>query len=149
MNLARFVIGIIVVSALIAGAALYYLQVYAYYEEISLEVEDVQLTSMFTGEPEPILFENFKAIDSARRAGLTALTQAKSGLTLPLAWHCRSWGSKTSNTASTGSSRSTPMAGPSHGTKLTIVAKLSLTAIARPTPAHQHQRDCNNGRSSD
>jgi len=64
MNLARFVIGIIVVSALIAGAALYYLQVYAYYEEISLEVEDVQLTSMFTGEPEPILFENFKAIDS-------------------------------------------------------------------------------------
>lgn len=64
MNLGRFIIGVIVVSALIAGAALYYLQIYAYYEEVSLEIEDVQLTSIFTGEPEPITFENYNAIDS-------------------------------------------------------------------------------------
>ena len=51
-------------SALIAGIAMYYLQVYAFYEEVSAEVEDVQLTNLVTGEPEPILFENFKGIDS-------------------------------------------------------------------------------------
>jgi hypothetical protein len=64
MNIGRFVIGLIVVSAIIAGVALYYLQVYAYYEEVSLEVEDVQMVSIFTGQSEPILFENFKGIDS-------------------------------------------------------------------------------------
>jgi len=48
--------------ALVAGAALYYLQVYAYYEEV--EVDKVQLTSLISGEAEDLLFENFKAIDS-------------------------------------------------------------------------------------
>ena len=48
--------------ALVAGAALYYLQVYAFYEEV--EVDKVQLTSLISGEVEDILFENFKAIDS-------------------------------------------------------------------------------------
>jgi hypothetical protein len=64
MNIARLAIGGIIVSAIAAGIALYYLQVYAYYEDVSLQVEDVQMTSIFTGEPEPIMFENFKAIDS-------------------------------------------------------------------------------------
>ncbi|UWQ98518.1 histidine kinase [Rhodobacteraceae bacterium S2214] len=64
MNIARLVIGGIIMSAIAAGIALYYLQVYAYYEEVTLQVEDVQMTSLFTGEPEPILFENFNAIDS-------------------------------------------------------------------------------------
>jgi len=48
--------------ALVAGAAMYYLQVYAYYDEV--EVGNVQLTSVITGEAEDILFENFKGIDS-------------------------------------------------------------------------------------
>lgn len=48
--------------ALVAGAALYYLQVYAFYDTI--EVDKVQLTSLVSGEAEDILFENFKAIDS-------------------------------------------------------------------------------------
>ena len=61
--IARIVIGVIVVSALLAGAALYYLQVYAYYEEVSLTAEDLQLTSIFTGAPESILAENVQAID--------------------------------------------------------------------------------------
>jgi len=48
--------------AFAAGIALYYLQVYAYYDEV--EVDKVQLTSLISGEAEEILFENFKAIDS-------------------------------------------------------------------------------------
>lgn len=50
--------------ALAAGVAMYYLQVYAFYEEVSGEVEDVQLQSVVTGESEPVLFENFKGIDA-------------------------------------------------------------------------------------
>lgn len=64
MNIARLAIGAIIVSAIAAGIALYYLQVYAYYDEVMAEVEDVQMTSIFTGEAEPILFENFEGIDS-------------------------------------------------------------------------------------
>ncbi len=51
-------------SALIAGVAMYYLQVYAFYEDVSAEVENVQLTSVVTGQAEPVVFENFKGIDS-------------------------------------------------------------------------------------
>lgn len=51
--------------AAIAGALLYYLQIYAYYEEVTAEqVGNVQLVNLVTGLPEPISFENFKAIDS-------------------------------------------------------------------------------------
>ncbi|MEJ6397849.1 DUF6446 family protein [Yoonia sp. 208BN28-4] len=51
-------------SALVAGMAMYYFQVYGFYEEVNAEVAEVQLTSLVTGQPEEILFENFKAIDS-------------------------------------------------------------------------------------
>ena len=55
----------IVLTALIAGGALYYLQVYAFYTEVAdTEAADVQLVSLITGAPEPILYENFEAIDS-------------------------------------------------------------------------------------
>jgi hypothetical protein len=54
-----------VLSAIIAGGAMYYLQVYAFYEEISASGEnDVQLVSLVSGEPEPILFDQFEAIDA-------------------------------------------------------------------------------------
>ncbi len=62
--LGRIVIGVVLMSALIAGMAMYYLQVYAFYDEVSAGPEDVVLTSLFSGQPEPILFEDFKAIDS-------------------------------------------------------------------------------------
>jgi len=62
--IARIAILGTVVIALIAGAALYYLQVYAYYDDVSVNVEEVKLTSVVSGEPESILFENIKAIDS-------------------------------------------------------------------------------------
>jgi hypothetical protein len=64
MTAARIAILGIVVSALFAGAALYYLQVYAYYVEVTAQVAEVQMTSVITGMPEPILFENYKGIDS-------------------------------------------------------------------------------------
>ncbi|WP_147103912.1 DUF6446 family protein [Tateyamaria sp. syn59] len=57
------IIGIVIVlSGIIAGAALYYLQVYGFYDEV---VEaDVQLVSVVTDAPEPIPFDNFQAIDA-------------------------------------------------------------------------------------
>ena len=64
MSAARIAILGIVVSALFAGAALYYLQVYAYYVEVTAQVAKVQMTSVVSGVPEPILFENYKGIDS-------------------------------------------------------------------------------------
>lgn len=58
------IVGIVLV-AVIAGALLYYLQVFAYYEEVTAEeVGNVQLVSKQTGEPEQIPFENFEGIDS-------------------------------------------------------------------------------------
>ena len=57
------IIGLLVTS-LFAGAALYYLQVYAYYTEVAAEVANVQMTSVSSGVPEPILFENYNGIDS-------------------------------------------------------------------------------------
>lgn len=60
----KFLLASIVMIAVAAGALLYYLQVYAYYEEVSAEVSSVELTSIQTGAPEEILFENFTAIDS-------------------------------------------------------------------------------------
>ena len=52
----------IMISALIAGAGLYYLQVYGFYERV--EAELVELISVASGAPEEILFENFQAIDA-------------------------------------------------------------------------------------
>lgn len=62
--MARIAILGTVVIALLAGGALYYLQVYAYYDDVSMNVEKVQLTSVVSSDPEGILFENVKAIDS-------------------------------------------------------------------------------------
>ncbi len=65
MRLGQFLAGFTVLSALLAGGAMYYLQVYAFYEEVSATGDtDVQLVSLVSGEPEPILFEDFQAIDA-------------------------------------------------------------------------------------
>ena len=52
----------IVFLALIGGGAMYYLQVYAYYEEIP--DGDVFLTSVVTQQPEVIAVSDFSAIDA-------------------------------------------------------------------------------------
>jgi len=52
-------------SALAAGLAMYYLQVYHFYEEVSANgTDDVQLVSLVSGQPEPVLYDGFEAIDA-------------------------------------------------------------------------------------
>ncbi|MFN2305596.1 MAG: DUF6446 family protein [Paracoccaceae bacterium] len=62
--LTRIILGGIVLFAIVAGALLYYLQVYAYYEEISADVANVQLVNLVTDQAEPVMFENYQGIDS-------------------------------------------------------------------------------------
>ena len=55
-------VGLFIILASIAvGGGVYYAQVYGYYEEVALEA--VELTT-FQGSVEPILFEDFEAIDA-------------------------------------------------------------------------------------
>ncbi len=58
----KFVGIAIMLSALIAGAGLYYLQVYGFYEEVA--TKEVTLVSVVSDMPEPIPFTNFQAIDA-------------------------------------------------------------------------------------
>jgi hypothetical protein len=51
-------------TALFAGIAIYYLQVYGYYDEVNLETVDLRLTSVVSGKPEPVLVDNVRAIDA-------------------------------------------------------------------------------------
>lgn len=56
---------ILIASGVLAGAGVYYLQVYGFYNEVSAtNVDDVQVTSLNSGVPETILYENYKAIDA-------------------------------------------------------------------------------------
>ena len=55
---------VIMISALIAGAALYYLQVYGFYEEVSAEVQQVRLMPLDGEEPVRILAQDITAIDA-------------------------------------------------------------------------------------
>ncbi|WP_099827181.1 DUF6446 family protein [Oceaniglobus indicus] len=64
MNGKILVTGLIATIAL-AGGAMYYLQVYAYYDRVTMDpATDIQLTVGVTGTPEPILAENIEAIDA-------------------------------------------------------------------------------------
>ncbi|MEP5151936.1 DUF6446 family protein [Planktotalea sp.] len=60
----QFLAGFTVLSALLAGGAMYYLQVYAFYEEVNATGDDVQLVSLVSGAREPILFDDYEAIDA-------------------------------------------------------------------------------------
>ncbi len=51
-------------TALVVGAAMYYLQVYGYYDEISAELPEIRMTTVATGIAEPILADNIRAIDA-------------------------------------------------------------------------------------
>lgn len=51
--------------AIFAGVLLYYMQIYAFYDAVTPTGEDdVTLVSLVTGQPEPILYEDFQAIDA-------------------------------------------------------------------------------------
>ncbi|WP_299283358.1 DUF6446 family protein [uncultured Tateyamaria sp.] len=57
------IIGItILLGSLIGGIALYYLQVYGFYEAV--KAEEVALVSVVSDEPEPISINSFDAIDA-------------------------------------------------------------------------------------
>lgn len=79
----KFVAGFIVISGLIAGVAIWYLQLYAFYEEAEFTPgAEIRLTSIETGQPEAIIAEGITGIDSAsspirfRACFTTPLTQA-------------------------------------------------------------------------
>ena len=56
---------VIVLCALVAGAAIYYLQVYGYYYRVTPNPgQDVQLVVAATEAPEPISYDNYRAIDA-------------------------------------------------------------------------------------
>lgn len=52
------------ISALVAGAALYYLQIYGFYREVDAPAQGLSLVSLSTGQPEVIPLEGFQAIDA-------------------------------------------------------------------------------------
>jgi hypothetical protein len=55
----------LVLSAILAGGGMYYLQEYGFYDEVPASgTDDVQMTSLVSGAPEAILYENFQAIDA-------------------------------------------------------------------------------------
>ncbi|MFK7875024.1 MAG: DUF6446 family protein [Paracoccaceae bacterium] len=61
----KIVGSVILIAGAVAGAALYYLQVYGFYTDVSTTgPKDVQLVSVVSDAPEPILFKEFQAIDA-------------------------------------------------------------------------------------
>ncbi|MBB04322.1 MAG: histidine kinase [Pseudooceanicola sp.] len=59
----KFLAALIVVCALAAGAGIYYMQVYGYYEEVAAQGDDVVLTRV-DGTVDTIPFDGFEAIDA-------------------------------------------------------------------------------------
>ena len=62
----KLVGGAIVLTGVVAGVAMYWLQVHAFYEPVSAEAPAarMELTAVATGAPEPILTEGFAGIDA-------------------------------------------------------------------------------------
>lgn len=66
----KFLAGVIVFTAIVGGAAMYYLQVYAYYRPVEVagtagtDGVEIRLTSLTTGQAEPILVKDFQGIDA-------------------------------------------------------------------------------------
>ncbi len=53
------------ITALLAGASIYWLQEYAYYTPVSFDATNrIELTLIETGQPEPILAENIQGINA-------------------------------------------------------------------------------------
>jgi len=62
----KFLAGMLVVFTVLAGAAVYYLQVYAFYEDVPVNgIDDVVLVSQADAAARPIEYENFQAIDAS------------------------------------------------------------------------------------
>ncbi len=79
----KIIAGFIVITAAVAGIAMYYLQVYAFYTPARFTPgAEVSLTAIESGQPEPILAEGVTGIDADssplrfRACFTTPLTQA-------------------------------------------------------------------------
>lgn len=79
----KFAAGAIVLTGAIAGVAMYWLQVYAFYDQAEFTPgQEILLTSIESGQPEAILAEDVQGIDSTsspirfRACFHTPLTQA-------------------------------------------------------------------------
>jgi len=89
----KIIASLIVLSALIFGGVMYYMQVYGYYYEVEPTPErDVQLVATATDTPEPIAYADFRAIDADSSpiryracftTGLTADDLARTYVELP------------------------------------------------------------------
>ena len=53
----------IVLTAIISGVAIYWLQLYAFYEDVSADAQ-LRMTNLVTGEPELVLYDSFDGIDA-------------------------------------------------------------------------------------
>ena len=62
--MARIIIVIILLTGIFAGGLLYYNQVYAFYEDVAITPNSIELTSVTLARPEPLLVESFEGIDS-------------------------------------------------------------------------------------
>jgi len=61
----KFLTILILTAAIVGGGAMYYLQVYHFYDEVpSIPGTDVEMTSLIHGGVEPILYDDFEGIDS-------------------------------------------------------------------------------------
>ncbi len=60
----RLVAGGIVLVALALGAAMYWLQVYAFYHRVTFQGDEMRLTALVTDAPEPMLAQGLTGIDS-------------------------------------------------------------------------------------
>jgi len=60
------IIGIILLlTGIIAGAGLYYLQVYGFYEDVDFDVpNEIEMVSIVSGAPEPLFVQALQAIDA-------------------------------------------------------------------------------------
>lgn len=79
----KIIVSTIVLSSAIVGAAVWYLQVYAFYKPVSFTPgAEITLTTIASGQPEPILAEDITGIDADssplrfRACFSTPLTQA-------------------------------------------------------------------------
>ena len=83
MNVGKLVAGGMVMIGVVAGAAVYYLQQYAYYVPATFTAgTEILLTPIESGVPEPILVQNIQGIDATssplrfRACFQTPMTQA-------------------------------------------------------------------------
>ena len=59
------IIGVVLLlSGLVAGIAVYYLQIYGYYEEVAVDPEGLTLVSQATQAPQAIAVSDYRAIDA-------------------------------------------------------------------------------------